>query len=428
MSVSTTKPSPRARLVRWLLAASCAGALVLLWQPAWIQFCVWRGKACLRDGGNAAAVRWLRGAARFAPEDGALDYLLARAYRRLDDFKPAEDCLRQAQRKHWKFGDVQREYWLIAAQSQQFKLMQAHWPELLSDPRDDGREIRNAFVAWCMARWRTQDALAVLATWQRDYPADARPHYWRGLIWEDANQWTDAVQELERAVELAPDRADARLHLAEDLLKLRRYEEAEKHFRHLLTSSRPSQKPILGRAKCLAKLGNATESIAILGAELRQRPDDLDVLQTLGEIELFAGKPAAAAQHLEPVARRRPASRPVRYALAQALQAVGKADAAKPHFAFVAEAEKAAPRLHALWQEVSKQPDNLALRFEYAMLVWQFRSREEGARELEILLMDAPDYVQAHAALDEHYRWLGDKRRAEQHRRQADNAEAGRAS
>lgn len=424
VTISTSRGSSR-RIQRSQWLGLFVGLVVLccLLPTGLMRFCVWRGTASLQSKDNASALRWLQRAEWLDDDRGEVKFQLAQANRRLGQYETAEKYLRRALQVRWDVTQVTRERWLIAAQTQQFDGVVDHWDDLLADPRDDVAEICNAFVVWCITRVRPQDALVVIAAWERDYPTDPQPHFLRGLIWDGVSQWTTAADEFRRAIELAPDRSDAHFHLAEDLVHLNRYQDAEEQFRLCLETDPSNCKAIAGRAKCLEKLGRGAEALEIVTSANVQHAHDPDVLQALADLELVGGKAAQAREHLEEVIRQRPESQGAHYALAMALQALGKSESAKKELAIVEESEKGLNRLATLCQQLVKHPDDVAIRYEWALLTWKYRSRREGAERLKSLLTQAPGHVQAHAALAQHYALLGDHRRAEYHRRQAASTE-----
>jgi tetratricopeptide (TPR) repeat protein len=232
-------------------------------------------------------------------------------------------------------------------------------------------------------------------------------------------RWGDAVQHYGRALELAPQRADARLGLGNALMKQGEIEKAEAQLRQAVAQRPGDVAARIAHARCLAKAGRAEESQKTLSEIVQASPDHVDALLELGTVELTAGAHAEALQHLQRAARLKPESREVIYAYANALKKNGRIEEANTCLRFVDEATKPLLKLKDLTNQLLREPENVELRLQVALITWRYKSREEGAQWLLSLLKVDPQYPPAHAALAEHYALLGDEPRAVQHRRLA---------
>ncbi len=85
------------------------------------------------------------------------------------------------------------------------------------------------------------------------------------------------IDSLREALKFSPDNVPLRLHLAETLLQMERYDEAEQEFREILAKS-PGDKPLIGLAKVYYRKGAYATCNVILEDLLRTQPDNLDVL------------------------------------------------------------------------------------------------------------------------------------------------------
>lgn len=74
------------------------------------------------------------------------------------------------------------------------------------------------------------DVLAEAQARVRQHPEDAGAHFDLGSIYYVRGHFEDAVKELERAVELAPDRGDASYMLGLVYAKLERHDKAQRAF------------------------------------------------------------------------------------------------------------------------------------------------------------------------------------------------------
>lgn len=85
------------------------------------------------------------------------------------------------------------------------------------------------------------------------------------------------IDSLREALKYSPDNVPLRLHLAETLLQMDRFDEAEQEFREALTKTQ-DQKALVGLAKVYYRKGAYATCNVILEDLLRTQPDNLDVL------------------------------------------------------------------------------------------------------------------------------------------------------
>lgn len=407
----------RVHLRRIVIVALLMTAVFLL-RPAVVELAVWRGRSCLEDRAHERGLSWLTWAEWLDGNHAEVQFLLAKANRRLGRFDILETHLKRAHELHWDVRQLEREQWIALAQTGQYAAVSRHWPELLTDAGADGPEICNAYVTECLGQFRLNDALRVLTAWEADFPADPQPHFLRGNVWDSLKKPTAAAEEFVRALELAPERTDIRQQLARSLMRQLRIAEAEEHLQRCLKADATNTAAAVARAICLQKLNRIDEARKLLQSQLRLHPDNLEALLVLGDLELAAGRPSEALRHLKRAVEIEPVDREIRFNLATALEAVGEKEAAAKEFAFVNEATKPMLRLSKLTEQLLTEPDNIELRYEIADITWKYKSHTDGARWFLSLLELAPAHGPTHRALAEHYRLLGDATRADYHQRQ----------
>ena len=149
----------------------------------------------------------------------------------------------------------------------------------------------------------------------------------------DQGNFAAAERELERALELDPQVADALATRGEMRLRQGRLAEAEQDLRAELAKSPGHSRARLQLATTLELAGKPEAARRELAALLAREPENADALYLLGKVLLAQGDAAGAAQRLEAAARLHPADAGVRYQWALALQRSGKAAAAAEQFA-----------------------------------------------------------------------------------------------
>ncbi|WP_198652029.1 ATP-binding protein [Chitinophaga deserti] len=85
------------------------------------------------------------------------------------------------------------------------------------------------------------------------------------------------IDSLREALKYSPDNVPLRLHLAETLLQMDRFDEAEQEFREALGKA-PGDKALIGLAKVYYRKGAYATCNVILEDLMRTQPDNLDVL------------------------------------------------------------------------------------------------------------------------------------------------------
>ncbi len=179
---------------------------------------------------------------------------------------------------------------------------------------------------------------------QSELPAAARASgaTVAGLAYENLNQYTEAIEHLQRATELAPEREDPYLYLA------RVY--GKKHnFPAMVAILEQARKQIHGSVKIELALGNGlvsveryAEAIQILTEVLRKSPDELEAYPNLAEAYRNTGEPKLATETLRKLARRKPDYPMLHLVIAQSLSQEDPVDFAGV-LAELDLAQKAAP-------------------------------------------------------------------------------------
>jgi tetratricopeptide (TPR) repeat protein len=398
-----------------LVAVSCLAAIWLVS----IEAALWRGSACIEAREHQRALGWLTFAERISWERAELHFLLARCYRRLEDFDRTTTHLERAHQLGWDVRELEREQWLALAQTNRFDDVNPHWADLFDNPGSDGPEISKAYVTGALALFRIGDALRVLTAWETDFPHDAEPHVLRGKLAATMLAWAESSQHYSRALELEPRRPDARLGLARALMRIGQAEQAESHLENLVQGTDDNPEAELLYAQSLVKQGKADEAEQALKDLLGRDPGQIEALLELGNLFLAAGRSDEALEYLQEAVDRKPENREIVYAYGKALQAQGQSEEATACFKFVDEATKPLIELKGLMNRLLANPADLELRFQVAYITWKYRSREEGEKWFRSLLKLAPDHEPTHAALAIHYRLSGAQDQAEFHQRQA---------
>jgi tetratricopeptide (TPR) repeat protein len=387
--------------------------------PVWQQHRLQQIRVCLRNRNLDQAQQWLDAALQRDPGSGEALLLAGRLHRRQGRLSEARDDLKRA----WEAGvareRIEREQWLALAQAGQLDEAEPHLNHLLSDPQGEAAEICEAYLIGYLRAYRFDDALNLLQAWQTDFPLDPQPRIFRGMVFEHLMMTSDAIQEYQAACQLAPDRLDAHLRLANQLVSMQQHEEASAHFRQCVERDPHNVEARLGYASCLMAQGLVDEPEALFQQVLQDAPDNLEAQAGLASLAASAGRYDEAVEVLRKVVERQPSNRKYRYHLATALQTSGHAEEAKPHFEYVTRANKALARVQLLLEQLRTRPDRVDLRYEVGTTLLEYGTASEGVAWLQSVLQRQPDHQPTHVALAEYYESHDAPDLAARHRREA---------
>lgn len=412
-------PKTSRRLLGLILLATTILAVTLS-RPWWeIRYRIHAAKKSLANREPRDALRHLTLAEQLGPDNSEVHFWLGRTYRRLGEMTFVHQHLERA----WKLGfprdRIQREEWLALAQTGQLRQAEPHLAELLMNPAEDGTEICEAYINGYSLAYRFESALGLLDVWQKDYPQDAQPHYIRGLFFAHSSSESEAVAAFREARRLAPHRKDIRSHLAQFLVTIHEYKEAEELLLDLLRDDPHNFELLSGLGYCLVERGEFERGRHAFEQALLRRSDFVPARLALAQLDIQQGDAEKALERLNPLLEERPYDYKGRFAMGTALQAVGRSAEAKGHFEFVDKAQHALARVANLKDTARASPKDAEVRYEIGMILLEFESPADGAGWLRSVLDLQPDHVPTHKALAEFHRRQGNTTLAEQHARRA---------
>jgi tetratricopeptide (TPR) repeat protein len=263
--------------------------------------------------------------------------------------------------------------------------------------------------------YRILESLACLNQWLEFQPDNVQALYLRGRAQQQARAWEKAAADYRRAVELDPQRADARDRLAQCLLELSRFEEALGHLEHLQREQGDSPEMQVRLARCQQGMGQVKKARQILEALLAEHPDNGPALILLGKIMLASGLPEEA----EPWLRRAVAVLPYDYqAHLQLYQALNRQEEkvfeAQQELAQAEKIRERQVRVNEISTRLAVRPHDAALHYEMGTLQMELGNRELGARWLGSALNEQADYQPAREALIKYLEEIGDLEKADE--------------
>jgi tetratricopeptide (TPR) repeat protein len=339
------------------------------------------------------------------PNDGEVNFLMARAARRDGDYATAARFLKRAGKLGWEADAIEMERALLAAQTGDFRRMGnriLHWAMLDTDERPLFLEV---LVPQYLLRHDLEQAIELLTPWTEREPHNVRALMWLVEACERLQLQERAVNAARAAAAAAPDRVDVRTKCGLLLLESNQPAEARPHLEQAVALAPADQTARLGLARCLYALGETAAAIRLLDDLLAERTDDPNILGKIlgvrGMVALQCEKPAEAVQYLKQALDRVPSELEFLNNLAIALGQCGRTEEAKTYLDRYEAAKKDLAEMIATTKAVAKDPRNPDLRYKAGMLLLRNGHTEGGLRWIQSALAENPAHEPSRKALAE---------------------------
>ena len=390
----------RRRVAICLILVVVLGALSAWSGPEVTKYAARRELAARRP---QAAQWWLELGNRMRRNDSEIEFLQARAARKLGHWDLVQQHLKRAYDLGYDRRRLDREQWFAAAQSGNLRTSLPHLPQLLTDPQGDGQEICEAFVSGYFLNHRLTEAVALIDAWMADYPSDPLPWQIRGKIRKESQFLKDAEADFRHAVELSPRDGALSLDLADVLLEQRDYAAAEQVYRQAERDVACAEAARIREAECLRKQGKLDAARERVQTALNREAGSREAQAELGQIELQAGNFSDAVAPLQKAAEANPRSISVRQALGRALAGAGQREEAQVHLKYVERAQAALAEAEKLVDYVSRHPQDAQKRYEIGKIYLEYAIPERGITWLQSAVNCDPHHRPSHIALAEYY-------------------------
>jgi len=407
--MTDSSPSGRPRyapsqppLRRWQSAAIIALLFIggaVFWAPA---VAAWRTEVLLNLGQLDAAESWLGRAEWLGLDRAQADFFrgtLASRRRRLAE---AARWLRSAAAAGYAPAEVKRAQRVVLAQAGRFAELGGQGVELLAHPGADASGIYRGFVIYALANGLTDDAGKVIARWTEQFPTEADPHRFAGLLATVENNWQAAEKAYRRGHELAADDHQILRSLASCLMNQLKFSEAKACWHKLLEADPESPAAVTGLADCQSKLGDTAAAAATLKVHAEAVANDADAAALRGRVSRELQDHPEAVSWYEKANRLRPESTEIKRLLAQAYRLNGQADRAESLKPVVAAGEAALAEIRRLNGRLAQEPRNANLRYRLGELTWRWQSRAEGLNWMRVVLRVDPRHEAAKRFLADH--------------------------
>ncbi len=418
----TSPQSVRPRRVRWWMVLAGLAILALAaWFGGWYLWGTVHLSAAEQAIGRyefREALSHFERCLSVWPRRTDLRLQAARAARRGGQLKRAESYLAECERENIT-ADTALERVLLRVQKGEFVEDQAFLAQLLRDNHPDTTLILEAMVRGAIRIHRRRDAIRYLRRLVDRAPDDPEAYFLLGSQLAKAGLMADAVPNFQRALQLAPRRADYRLELALALVGSSQPREAWTHFEDLLLASGNDPAVLLGAARCRRALGQYQAARDYLDTLLRDHPDHAEAWAERGRVCREQGDSAEALRCLRKAFELAPNNQRIGFSLLNELRGQQKSEEADTLWKQLQRVFQQAKHLQELNLQLNRPGPNAPVRYEIGMIHMKNKEETEAEGWLLGAVQDDPGYQPAHAALAEYYQRNGDVDAAAYHRRRA---------
>ncbi|QDV38419.1 tetratricopeptide repeat protein [Tautonia plasticadhaerens] len=272
-----------------------------------------------------------------------------------------------------------------------------------------------------MATFRFGAAREALARWRRDAPDDPEPWVMEGRVAERVgDEFDEIASHYQKALELAPDRDDVRLRLAEILRLGGRHDEAAVEFESYLDRNPEDPEALASAGLNELGRGRFAEAERRLSAALGRDPGHLEALKGLARLRQQTGRFEEALESLDRAAGLEPHDPEIAYQRSLLLARLGRSEEADRMRARSERLRAEADEITRLRDALVRDPNNVDLQHEAARWLIEHDHAEEGIRWAEKALTIRPGHRPTCLLLAEHYEAAGQPDLAGYYRFQAD--------
>jgi tetratricopeptide (TPR) repeat protein len=273
---------------------------------------------------------------------------------------------------------------------------------------------------------RLAQAAAAIERYRILAPEDPEPYLWSNEIASRTDgEPMILILNYRAALDRDPNLDKARLGLAQQLFRARRFDDANQEFLAYLerNPSDASAAVSLGRIALLE--GDIDGAVRYFEAALAANPRQSDALGELGQIDLRLGRFQKAHERLERLAQIQPFDHEVRSALAESLRLVGLDARARAEFAEADRLRKEQDELARLRSRLLLNPRDIETCFQVAKWMFNHGRQEEGLTWSDQILRAVPRHAATHRILAEYYEKRGEAGLANYHRLEASTGREG---
>ncbi len=278
-------------------------------------------------------------------------------------------------------------------------------------------EVARELARIYLASYRLTQAAEVVDRYRVLMPSDPEPYLWSNEI-ASRSGGTPAIliRNYRAALERDPGLDKARLGLAEQLGKDRRFDEAEREYRAYLARNPRDATALVGMGRNAFQMGEIDKAIRDFEAALAVDPRQVDALKELAQLDMRFGRFAQGRRRLEQLVQIEPFNHEIRYSYAQSLRFAGDVERARAEGELAARLRKEEEETVQLRARIIADPGDLASRLQVARWMLNHGHADEGLKWTREILRADPHHAPTHQALADYYAAHGEPGLANYHR------------
>jgi len=243
----------------------------------------------------------------------------------------------------------------------------------------------------------------------------------RAAAWDQLGHSQHALEDYRKAVAREGTHFQARLGLADVLVRMKQEKEALGQY-EVLHQQQPDNRAVqLGLAHCQRVLGQTAEAQRLLDAVLAEglqppHPLDAQVLCERAQLALAAGQLGKARDWLERALQKAPQDRQINYQYLQCLHRLRLPEEARRCEERIQRIDADLVELRQARQRATETPNDPRPRCQAGEVSLRLGQTKQGLRWLYSALQEDPEHGRTHQALARYFEENGNLQMAERHR------------
>jgi Flp pilus assembly protein TadD len=271
------------------------------------------------------------------------------------------------------------------------------------------RQVDEALAKVYLETYDLARSDAVLKVWARDFPDDAKPHFWWAEVHgRAADQQSLVENDYREALRRDPSLARARLGLAEELRKAHRTAEAAIEYDTCIYLDQTNATAHLGAGRNLMEQGDEAGATRHLNRAIELEPKNAEPHKELADAAARRGKWDAAMALLDRAVALDPYDVGLRNSRGLALARLGRLDEARAEQAAAARLRSELDRLNASRARLVGSPNDWESQLQVARWMFDHGHDQEAARWAQKIIAEHPNDPEASRLLAAYHQRRGE--------------------
>jgi predicted Zn-dependent protease len=345
---------------------------------------------------------------RLNPNSALAQFLLARVALATRRPQEAIDALREAQKLGYPEREVVRLRALVLVTVGKFGEAEPVLRAIQAQTKRPDPQLDRALARIYLETFDFGRAEQAIDRWITDAPAAATPYLWRTEIWRrSSSDSSNLLRDYNEALRRDPNLDEARLGVANAMLKEQRFAEAAEAFDLYLARKPKDPAGYLGAGRTALMQGDFNAAIRHIDRAVELAPDDPEILLARTAIDLRRGNATAALPLLDRAQRADPHDPEISYRRALALNQLGRTAEAKAEQARAQELRNDKARLEQVRKGLVASPNDRSLQSEAARWLAEHGHGDEAVRWAKRVLSAEPDHPGMNRLMADYYEHQG---------------------